>query len=454
MKTRLLLFSFLFSGLSFAQTIALEPFANAFMDPVEIVHAGDSRLFVVEQGGRIKILNSDGTTNGTPFLNVSSLLSIGGERGLLGLAFHPDYADNGFFYINYTNTSGNTVVARYTRDIDNPNVADPDSAMTLLTVNQPFANHNGGCLRFGPDGYLYIALGDGGSANDPQGNGQNINTLLGKLLRIDVDSGDPYSIPADNPFVGVDGMDEIWAVGLRNPWKFSFNRLNGDLWIADVGQNELEEINKDTSGEGGLNYGWRCYEGSAVFNNAGCSGAEAYEMPFAEYTHAGGACSITGGYVYTGNNYPALQGKYIFADFCSNQIGMVGDDGNIEFTSVPLAFQSNFTAFAEDSNGELYIVGQSGNVYKIIDSSLGTKDFANTSYTVYPNPATDMVYIKTGASGSNPSLVQVYDLSGKLLLSRDTDTNAIPVSTLPSGFYMMNITDNNGASASYKLAIQ
>src|SRR5690554_2313016 len=254
---------------SMAQTIILTPFATGFSDPVEIAHCGDDRLFIVQQGGAIKVVNSDGSVNAENFLNLSSLISTGSERGLLGLAFHPNYESNGYFFVNYTNTSGNTVIARYSVSNSNPNVADPSSGVILLTINQPFSNHNGGCIKFGPDGYLWISMGDGGSGGDPNNNGQNKSSLLGKMLRIDVD-GETYTSPSDNPFVGTDGADEIWAYGLRNAWKFSFDRETGDVWIADVGQNAIEEINHESSTEPGLNYGWRCYEGNNTYNTSGC----------------------------------------------------------------------------------------------------------------------------------------------------------------------------------------
>ena len=260
MKTKLLLPAvMLCTGLACAQTIDLEVVSDDFDLPIEITHAGDDRLFVVEQGGLIRILNADGEVNETPFLNVSNLVSNGFERGLLGLAFHPDYAENGYFFINYTNAAGNTVVARYSVQDGDPDQADANSALPIITINQPQPNHNGGTVRFGPDGYLYIGMGDGGGQNDPNGNGQNINILLAKMLRIDVDTDgeEPYEIPAGNPFLGVDGADEIWAYGLRNPWKFSFDSATNDLWIADVGQDQFEEINMAASTAAGLNYGWR-----------------------------------------------------------------------------------------------------------------------------------------------------------------------------------------------------
>ncbi|MES2485583.1 MAG: PQQ-dependent sugar dehydrogenase, partial [Bacteroidota bacterium] len=401
-------------------------------------------LFVVQQEGIVKILNADGTTNATSFLDVSAMISTGGERGLLGLAFHPDYATNGYFYIDYTNTAGNTVIARYTRTTGNENTADPSSAEILLTITQPFDNHNGGCLHFGPDGYLYIAMGDGGSGGDPNNNGQSINTLLGKLLRIDVDGASPYSSPADNPYVGVDGADEIWATGLRNPWKFSFNRLNGDLWIADVGQGEVEEINKATDNPSGINYGWRCFEGSVVFNSDNCSLVEMYTPPFAEYTHTEtGGCSITGGYVYTGDSYPALQGKYIFADYCNNKIGIAAADGTLTYTE---AFGGNFSTFGQDTNGELYIAGKnSGIIHKITDSTAGIIGFENNMFSMYPNPAGNEITVNLAVDSAN---LFIYDISGKTVMSNTlaSGNNSINTSSLQAGLYIVAIEHSKGSS--------
>ena len=455
MKTRLLLIILTaFSSLSFAQTVDLELFASGFNAPTEIVNAGDDRLFVVQQGGLIRILNADGTVNSTPFLNVSGIISSGSERGLLGLAFHPDYATNGFFYINYTNTSGNTVIARYSVSGGDANVADSGSAMILMTITQPYGNHNGGCLRFGPDGYLYISMGDGGSGGDPDGNGQNKNTLLGKMLRIDVDGASPYGIPADNPFVGIDGADEIWAYGLRNAWKFSFNRNNNDMWIADVGQNAIEEINMVDPSVSGYNFGWRCFEGTAEYNSDGCSLVEMYTYPVAEYTHAEtGGCSITGGYVYTGETYPGLQGIYLFADYCNNKIGLL--DNTMEITYTDAFSEEFFTTFGEDVNGELYIAGSgSGNVYRIIDTELSAPAFTASAFSVYPNPANDLVTIE--ADNISAESVTVYDMSGKLLLHNNISkgNNTVDVKGLPSGLYLLQITGNNGIIYSHKLSIR
>lgn len=445
MKTKLFLLMALCGCGAVAQTIALEPFANGFINLTEITHAGDSRFFVTEQEGSIKILNADGTVNTTPFLNISPLLSTGGERGLLGLAFHPDYATNGYFYIDYTNTLGNTVIARYTRSTTDAATANPNSGVVLLTIAQPFENHNGGCLRFGPDGYLYIAMGDGGSSGDPNGNGQNTNVLLGKLLRIDVNSGSPYGIPAGNPFAGTDGADEIWAYGLRNPWKYSFNRLNGDLWIADVGQDNIEEINKVAATDAGLNYGWRCFEGSAVYNSDGCSVAGMYTVPFAEYTHsATQGCSITGGYVYTGSTYPNLAGKYIFADYCNNKIGWADANGTLTYTG---PFDgNNFTAFGEDMDGELYVGGKTtGTIYRITDTQLSVANINSKIFSMAPNPARNEVFLTLNNTAGNTA-VSIYDLGGKLLLQQvlTNATNRIDTSPLQAGMYLLEVNSNQG----------
>nr|WP_322625562.1 PQQ-dependent sugar dehydrogenase [uncultured Flavobacterium sp.] len=447
MKKHLLTALLLAAGFCNAQNVTLTSFATGFTRPLEIVHAGDSRLFVVEQAGRIKILNADGTTNATPFLNISSIISSTNERGLLGLAFAPNYADNGQFYVNYTNLSGNTVIARYRRSTDNPAVADPNSGSVILTINQPFSNHNGGCIHFGPDGYLYIAMGDGGSGDDPQGNGQNKNTLLGKMLRVNPEIDTPeLGIPQDNPFVGVDGADEIWATGLRNPWKFSFDRTAGNIWIADVGQSALEEINRMPANQAGVNYGWRCYEGSQSHLTDGCSQTETYTMPFADYGRANGACSVTGGYVYRGTIYPELVGKYVFGDYCNSRIALLDDSANITWSS---PFTGNFATFGEDNSGELYVAGiTNGIVYKIAyGTPASTKNQSVTNIKLYPNPAKENLTVDT-AGATLPLQARIFDLSGKLLQSTtiQQDQQRIDVSALSSGLYLTEISNANGIS--------
>ena len=293
--------SLLYTSIITSQGLDIELFAQNFDRPVNLKHAGDDKLYVVEQDGYIRIINDDGSVETTPFLNIDSrVINTGNERGLLGLAFHPNYITNGHFYVNYINNSGNTVISRFNRSNTNPLLADPNSELILLTYSQPFTNHNGGDMAFGQDGYLYISSGDGGAGGDPQNNSQNLTNLLGKILRIDIDNtenGNNYAIPPDNPFEGSPtNSEEIWAYGLRNPWKFSFDSLNGDIWIADVGQQEYEEINRATLTEAGLNYGWRCYEGNATFNSTGCPPFNTLTFPVAEYNHTTSGqfkCSIT-----------------------------------------------------------------------------------------------------------------------------------------------------------------
>ena len=458
MKTIPLYLVLLMSFLGYSQTITLQSFATGFDSPVEITNAGDTRLFVVQKTGLIRILNANGTVNATPFLNLSSIISTNGERGLLGLAFHPNYASNGYFFVNYTNVSGNTVIARYSVDGGNPNIANTTGTI-LMTIVQPFSNHNGGSIKFGPDGYLYIGMGDGGSAGDPDNRAQNINDNLGKMLRIDVNStiAPYYTIPATNPFVGVPGNDEIWAIGLRNPWKFSFNRLNGDLWIADVGQGAVEEINKIVNPlpNSGINFGWRCYEGSSTYNTSGCAPAGTMTFPFAEYARSGGACSVTGGYFYTGSAYPNFQNNYFFTDYCDDKIRMVNSSGVITATT---SFSgNNFVSFGEDINGELYIAGiSSGTIYKITDSSLSSSDFENNGFTLYPNPAKETFTIKSSAANL-ASKIEVFDLTGKLLFTKELNDNlenTINTTALSKGVYLVSIVTKNGTSYSTKLMIE
>jgi len=438
-----------------AQTVNIQLFAQGFSGITEVVNAGDSRLFVVEKVGRIKILNPDGTTKPTPFLQLpSNMLGSSNEQGLLGLAFHPNYAINGYFYLNYVNSSGNTVIARYSVNSTNPDLADATSATILLTITQPFANHNGGTLKFGPDGYLYIGMGDGGSGGDPGNRAQNINLLLGKMLRIDVDGGSPYAVPASNPYVGVDGADEIWAVGLRNPWKFSFDSETGDLWIADVGQDAVEEINKEPSTEAGLNYGWKCYEGSVPYSTCSTPGVT-YTMPLAEYTHADtGGCSITGGYVYRGSAYPNFVGKYFFADYCVHRIGYVDTSGAITY-SATFSGSNFFTTFGVDINNELYVAGGSGRVYKVIDTSLATDTPEMASVALYPNPGRQFVSVQTKGH-SLPAEVIVHDLSGKRIWSGTLTeaTSTFDLQGISRGFYLVTVADGNGQRSTKQLVLE
>jgi len=455
MKTTLLFIALVFvqcTNHSQTGTIGLQSFGSGFSSPVEVTNCGDSRLFVVEQDGLIKILNANGATNANPFLNITTLTNGGGEQGLLGLAFHPNYASNGFFYINYTNTSGNTVIARYSVNAGNPNAANP-SGTILLTIAQPFSNHNGGTLKFGSDGYLYIGMGDGGSGGDPGNRAQNINELLGKMLRIDVNSGSPYGIPPNNPYVGVAGADEIWAIGLRNPWKFSFDRQNGDLWIADVGQNLYEEIDRATAAESGLNYGWRCYEGNTAYNTTSCPAQATTKAPLVVINHSSGACSITGGYVYRGPTYANFQGKYFFSDYCLAKIGMADNLGNVTFSQTFSG--NNFVTFGEDVNGEIYVGDiTNGNIYKIIDTSLSIAENSKKAFSIYPNPAKSEVYVQSGDKGTFATTIEVTDLNGKKLLSQKTENqpiHSINTGMLSTGLYLLKVGTNLGTSSTYKL---
>lgn len=355
--------------------IELKEVASGFSQPVAIVSTGnasDTRLFVVEQDGRIRYIK-----DGKPadFLDIRSKVKTGAEMGLLGLAFHPDLAKNPYFYVNYTDKNQNTNVARYTLKSDG--TADAGSEKTILQVAQPYPNHNGGGLAFGPDGYLYIGLGDGGSGGDPQNRAQNPNQLLGKMLRINVNSGDPYSSPKDNMFPdGKGGRPEIWAMGLRNPWRFSFDRKTGDLYIADVGQGDWEEINFQAADakSGAQNYGWRCYEGSHKFNTNGCKDASNYVNPIIEYNHDDGRCSVTGGYVYRGTQLPALDGKYFYGDYCGGQL-YYAELVSGKWKTMPAAETNHsITTFGEDNTGSLYLASyKTGTVYNINDTANSTR---------------------------------------------------------------------------------
>ncbi len=368
---------FLGAALSWAApAIVAKPVITDLSNPIAIANAGDGsgRLFIALQNGRIIIYGGTQVLS-TSFLDISSLVSSGSERGLLSVAFHPNFASNGFFYVSYTNINGDTVIARYSVS-GNPNIADPNSALLLLTINQPFSNHNGGQLQFGQDGYLYIGMGDGGSGGDPQNNAQNLNTLLGKILRIDVDGGFPYVIPPDNPFLGTLGArDEIWSLGLRNPWRFSFDRLTGDLFLADVGQESWEEVNfQPASSLGGENYGWRLMEGNHCFNpSSGCNSA-GLTLPIIEYNHSVG-CSITGGYRYRGKENQDLEGIYFYGDFCTGRIwGGIEDVSGVWTTSELLDTSFLISTFGEDENGEIYFAHYSSSDGAIYQVETGFED--------------------------------------------------------------------------------
>ncbi len=422
------------------QNLQLVNFSDGFNRPLDIAHCGDDRLFIVEQfTGRIWILDSGGNRLPEPFLDLPPV-STQNEQGLLGLAFHPDYQNNGFFFVNYTRTNGDTRVSRFQVSADDPNLADPNSETVLFEVDQPYANHNGGCLKFGPDGYLYIGLGDGGSGGDPQGNGQKPGTMLGKMLRIDVDNGSPYGVPDENPFIGSSGyLPEIWALGLRNPWRYSFDRLTGDLWIGDVGQNNWEEIDfQPANSTGGENYGWRCYEGNHSFNTTGCGPMSDYIFPVAEYANAGADCSVTGGFVYRGLNYPNLYGHYLYTDYCSGKIWSLTPDGSGGWNEQLLKDLNNFqfVSFGENKNGELFLAALgSGIIYRVTDTELQWNYSANAQAASCPGANDGFISISFNATA--PAMQYLWNTG-------DTTSN---ITALPGGTYSVTITAPNGATA-------
>jgi glucose/arabinose dehydrogenase len=351
----------------------IDEILSGYSRPVHLANAGgnDPRIFIVEQTGRIKVASdASGTWEklGT-FLDLSSSIRVSGEEGLLGLAFHPDYAVNGRFYVNFTRASdGANVIAEFRRRTANR--ADPESRRTLLTIPTVYTNHNGGMLAFGPDGMLYIATGDGGSSSDPENRGQRLDTLLGKLLRIhpfDPDGSGPkrYRIPADNPYVGIAGRDEIWSRGLRNPWKFSFDRATGDLWLGDVGQGSYEEVNHRTTGRKD-NFGWRLLEGRHLYPEGTLCQTNCKVLPVIEYPHGADNCSVTGGYVYRGTAEPALQGRYVFGDYCSGRLWDVPESFSGTNLPTPVMTGQLISSFGEDAEGNLYVLGLgTGKVFRI-----------------------------------------------------------------------------------------
>ncbi|MEP2935057.1 MAG: PQQ-dependent sugar dehydrogenase [Gilvibacter sp.] len=437
----------------YAQDIQVDLYASGFNSPVDIQNAGDDRLFIVEQGGIIKILNSDGTTNPTPFLNIDPIVASGGERGLLGLAFHPEYATNGYFYVYYTDNSSDTQISRFSVSTASPDIADPGSELKMLDFEQPFTNHNGGSLQFGPDGMLFIGSGDGGSGGDPGNRAQTLTTYLGKMLRLDVDAAAPY-IPADNPWAGdPSGLDEIWAYGIRNPWRFSFDADTGDLWIADVGQGSREEINKSDPTEAGINYGWRCYEGNAPFNTSGCPSSTTMEFPVAEYTHGSGRCSITGGYVYRGSEYPTLDGLYFFADICTGEIGTVDTANNLTWV---INTTDSWSTFGEDINKELYVAGLGGQIYRIIDNALSVDDQNfSASLTWFQDESSTDVVIQS--SQRLITQIDLFNMSGAKIGEVTSNGNTqitLVTANMPTGLYLARVSSSTGEVETIKIAIR
>ena len=455
MKNTLLLICALFCLNTISQTIELEDFADGFSSPLALKNAGDERLFVVEQGGVIKIVDANGLVNSTPFLDIQSIVNAGGERGLLGLAFHPEYQTNGRFFVHYSNSSGDTQISEFSVSPSNPDIANPNSEVMLLTVSQPFTNHNGGTIAFGPqDGYLYIGLGDGGGGGDTNNNAQNPTLLIGKLLRIDIDSqsgGNNYGIPSDNPFISdPNTRDEIWATGLRNPFRFTMDPETNSIWIGDVGQNAREEVNRASLSQAGLNYGWRCYEGNAPYNTSGCPDESELTFPVFDYSWNGGG-SVIGGYVYRGEGWSDLYDQYIFADID----GMISTLNTVNLNYVNQGqFPGTWVAFGEDINRELYIVNLGGSISKIVGVGLNILENQNNNVLVYPNPATDIVSIKMQTQVMEH--LKISDVKGSIVYTETLQSKQkqLNTSSFAKGMYFITITTKNGAVAVKKLMIQ
>lgn len=428
---------------AFAQPrIILKSYVTGFSAPVEATHAGDDRLFVVERRGMIWIIDSLGQKLTTPFLDISSIVNSGeGEQGLLGLAFPTDYDTSGRFYIFFTKGNGAMTLARYSVSTTNRNIADPASGENLDSFSQPFGNHNGGCLRFGPDENLYFSLGDGGSGGDPGNRAQTLTNGLGKIHRIDVSSPTGYTIPADNPFVGVFGnIESIWAYGLRNPWKFSFDSDNGDLWIADVGQDAREEVNRIAGDSAGVNFGWKCREGTAVFSTNNCNVVG--QLPLWDYAHGSTTGeSVTGGLVYRGENFTSLQGHYVFGDYVSGNFWTLFPNGQGGYDTTnqgKLLSKGQLTSFGEDVTGEIYALSKSGTVYQVE---------TNTSPIAVPQlEQIRLQYLESGAVRVSwdeqhvPALVEVFDLSGRLVKYKETSENQFILEpSMMSGLYFVKV---------------
>lgn len=373
----------LFTITGFAQTPPVLVFTpvitSGLSSPLDIVNAGDGtgRLFIVERGGTVKIV-SGGTLLPGNFLDIPDSITSGGERGLLSIAFHPDFINNRYFFVYYTNTDGDVSITRFQTQAGNPNAADESTGVVLMTIPEPFSNHNGGKLIFGPDGNLFFGTGDGGSGGDPNNYAQNGNSLLGKMIRINVDnftSPPYYSIPPDNPYLADPNVrDEIYAIGLRNPWRWSFDRLTNDVWIADVGQGAFEEINAIPFAlAGGINYGWRCYEGNAPYNTTGCLPQSSYTSPIFNYPHnsATGGFSVTGGYVYRGSEFPAMYGYYICSDYVSGNAWVIKSDGSGGWNvTLRNGLPGSIAGFGEAENGDLYAIALNGVLYKVTTSTV------------------------------------------------------------------------------------
>jgi len=449
-----------------AQKIKLNKVASGFNKPVDISSSGlknDDRLFITEKDGKIRILKNDGSISSIPFLDIDPRVnSSANERGLLGLCFHPKYIENGYFFVHYTNSNGNSTISRFSVSRDNPDVANETSEKIMLTVNQPFNNHNAGDINFGKDGFLYIGMGDGGNGGDPGNRSQNPKELLGKMLRIDVNTEtEKYLIPVDNPYAKkVDTLPEIWAFGLRNPWRFSFDTLLNDMWIADVGQDKWEEVNVVQADSAAINYGWRCYEGKEKFNLSACNQNTKFLQPVHSYENKfDNGCSVTGGYVYRGNENPSFTGKYIYTDFCTGIFWALykNEAGQWQNEELDDLENNEYATFGMDNNGEMYVAGlANGTVFKISDiptvSTNETEKTNELSYQIQPNPAIDLLKIKI----NNDSVISewfIFSISGQKyevkIVKNSNKEVVVDISQLPKGLYILQNGANENAGTKF-----
>ena len=458
---------FLFSASIFAQPVPVLVYSpvvtTGLSSPVDVVNAGDgsNRLFVVQQGGQVRIVSGGALLPGN-FLDIPDSISGGGERGLLSIAFHPNYESNRYFFVYYTNTAGDLRITRFQTQAGNPNAADESTGVVILTIPHPtYSNHNGGKLNFGADGHLYFATGDGGSGGDPDNNSQNGNSLLGKMIRINVDNFTTppyYTIPADNPYVTNPSVrDEIFAMGLRNPWRWSFDKETNDMWIADVGQGAWEEVNFRTlATSGGINYGWRCYEGNAAYNTSGCLPQSSYIAPIFVYPHnsATGGFSITGGHVYRGSEYAAMVGYYICADYVSGNTWLIKSNGAGGWnTTQQNGLPGNISGFGEAENSDLYALSRNGSLYKVITSTVlpvTLVDLKATAFNGYNEISwrtaneqnVSFFEIEFGDDGTN------YTVAGRINAINIPPANNYSfrhnISLFSRLYYRIKITDKNG----------
>lgn len=454
---------FLFVSKTIAQTTPVLIFnpvvTSGLSSPVDIVNAGDgtNRLFIVSLGGTVRILSGGVLLPGN-FLSIPDSITSGGERGLLSIAFHPNYVNNRYFFVYYTNTTGDLRITRFQTSAVNPNIADKTTGVVLLTIPHPsFSNHNGGKLNFGNDGNLYFGTGDGGSGGDPNNNAQNGNSLLGKMIRINVDNFTTppyYTIPRDNPYINDPNVrDEIFALGLRNPWRWSFDRITHDVWIADVGQGAWEEVNFRTlASSGGINYGWRCYEGNAPYNTAGCQPQSSYTSPIFVYSHNAttGGYSVTGGYVYRGLEFAAMYGYYICADYVSGNVWLIKFNtiGGTWSINQQSGLPGSISGFGEAENGDLYALSLTGTVYKITTSTI--LPVTLQQFTVSPFIAYNLVQWKT-LNEQNVSFFDIEFSSDRINFSNAGRINAINIP--PDNNYSFTHFINGFTKLYYRLKV-